>query len=72
MDQDILKALKKYGVIGLILAYFLYQDNHNRELDRQDRKNNIKVMETLAEKVGDLNTRMTVMEVRLEKLSGGK
>lgn len=72
MEQHFFNALKKYGVIGLMLAYFLYQDNHNRELDRQDRKNNIRMMETLADKVGDLNTRITIMEVRLEKLKENK
>jgi hypothetical protein len=68
MEKHFYDTLRKYGVVGLMLAYFLYQDSHNRDLDRQDRRNNIKIMETITEKVTDLNTRVTVIEVKLEKL----
>ncbi|MGL5714593.1 MAG: hypothetical protein ACRCX2_16350 [Paraclostridium sp.] len=72
MENHFFAVLKKYGIVGVILAYFLYQDNNSRELDRQDRKNNIRMMETLADKIGDLNTRITVLEIRLDKLTDNK
>lgn len=62
MEHFYKDIVKKYGVIGIMLVYFLYQDNHSRDLDRKDRVNNIRLMEILTTKVNDINTRVTVLE----------
>ncbi|MGL5797624.1 MAG: hypothetical protein ACRCYT_05385 [Cetobacterium sp.] len=66
MEQFYKDIIKKYGIIGIILVYFLYQDNHSRQLDRQDRMNNIKLMEMLTSKVNDINTRVIILEKKSE------
>lgn len=67
IKKEFFSLFKKYGVFGAILLYFLIQDNETRKLDREDRKKNIVVMETLVEKVNETNTRVTVIETKLEK-----
>lgn len=67
MKAEFFSLFKKYGVFGAILLYFLLQDHETRKLDREDRKKNIVVMETLVQKVNETNVRVTVIETKLEK-----
>lgn len=68
MEQIFLSPLKKYGVIGLILGYFIMQDYTTREIDRAVRKKHMEVLETLSHNLVDINTRVTILEVRMEKV----
>lgn len=72
MEKHLFNALKKYGLTGIVLCYFLIQDNNSRQLDRKERENNINIIRTLAEKITDMNTRITIMEFRLDKLTEDK
>lgn len=66
-DKELLQEfIKRWGALGLIAFYFLWQDYQNRELDRQDRKDNITVMKTLVESVNKIDSRVTVIETRLD------
>lgn len=33
--NEIIKELKKYGLIGIMLGYFLYQDSESRKIERR-------------------------------------
>ena len=69
MDKEsfVIDSAKKYGIFGLLLLYFLYQDHTTRELDREDRKNNISIMKTLIEEVKSIDTRVTVLESKMNR-----
>ncbi|MGL6023783.1 MAG: hypothetical protein ACRC0F_04130 [Cetobacterium sp.] len=62
LKKEIFEMFKKYGIVGVILAYFLVQDYQDRELERQQRKNDIEFIKTLVNKVEDINTRTKVLE----------
>lgn len=68
MEQIFLSPLKKYGLIGLILGYFIMQDYATREIDRAVRKRHMEVLESLSHNLVDINTRVTILEVRMEKV----
>lgn len=66
-DKELmLEFIKRWGLLGLIAFYFLFQDYQNRELDRQDRRDNVAVMKTLVESVNKIDSRVTVIETRLD------
>lgn len=63
----ILKELKKYGILGIILMYFIWQDNESRREDREVRKDTIKAMKVLSAKVMDNDKRISILEYVVEK-----
>lgn len=60
--DEIIEILKKYGAVGLVLGYFLVMDYDSRMLDRQDRKNNVLLMEQIAKQIQALDNRVAILE----------
>lgn len=63
VKEGVNHIIKRYGIVGLILCYFLWMDYESRLLDREDRKNNVKIMEQLTERIADMDTRIKVLEI---------
>ncbi|MGL5962509.1 MAG: hypothetical protein ACRCZ0_11270 [Cetobacterium sp.] len=63
-----IKQIEKYGVFGLILLYFLFQDHQTRLLDREYRTKQIDVMNDLHDKIEALNTKIYIFENKVEIL----
>lgn len=55
MMEPIIEQLGGYGIGGIILAYFLYNDYQDRRAFREEIRNN-------REKLGDHEVRITVLE----------
>jgi hypothetical protein len=68
MTEKIFKEFSKYGIIGLILLYFLVMDYQSRNVSLEVQKKSLEKFETMKEKQQAHDLRLVDKKIRIQYL----
>lgn len=61
-------VISEYGILGIIILFFIYKDTKNMESDRKDREMNRKVLGEIQKSIASSNVEIAKIEVRTKNL----
>jgi len=69
--EEMIRALLQYGIVGIILAYFIFKDWYRIKNSLENQKENmqsyINVLSKLGEQIAILTTKVEQLEKEMER-----